>query len=85
MKGRWREFGEVGLAVLVLAWRVIVCPAGLLWRDWIAVAAVFWAYTALRRRSGEWSLVTAALAAFLLGLYVHGQVPHTLRVLGFLP
>jgi hypothetical protein len=53
-----------------------------LWRDVPAVVAVYAAYLAVGRGAKSWPGVTAALTAFLLGVYVVGQAPLALGVLG---
>jgi hypothetical protein len=69
------------LAAALLAWACLRPPAQL-WRDWafvtglFALASLFWG----DRRA--WPNVAAAAAAFLLAVYVRGQAPHVLAVLG---
>ncbi len=76
--------GRFSPAWLVLLWRFAALPPDGLWRDWIAVLAI---YTILaggadpRRRPA----LAVATMAFLFGIVMHGQAPHLLRVLGFGP
>ncbi len=75
----------MGLVLLVLAWRILSRPPGSLWRDWIFILGVYGLWGAIASRSRAWPQVTAATMAFLLGIYLHGQVLYTLSVLGLLP
>lgn len=78
--------GGVLLSALGAAiWRAAVVPAGELWRDWVLILAAYAAYTACLRESRHWPAATAGVMAFLLGLYVQGQFPHLLAVLGLGP
>lgn len=78
--GRW-TVAELAGALSLLAWRVAASPLSALWRDAVAILAVYWIITALASKTRLWPSVTAAAAAFLLGIYVQGQVPHVLSVL----
>ena len=77
-----RRGSAVLLAAALVVW-VCVRPPGALWKDWafatglLALASLFWG----ERRA--WPAVAAAVAAFLLAIYVRGQAPHVLAVLGF--
>lgn len=71
----------IGSAVAAL--RIAVAPWSSLWKDWILILGLYaMARSALPRGPGEPAL-TAATMSFLLGIYVHGQWPHLLSVLGF--
>jgi hypothetical protein len=69
-------------AAAVLAWRVLTAPAAELWRDWIVVLALYGAFAALAPRARALPTVTASVAAYLLGIYAHGQLPYALAALG---
>jgi hypothetical protein len=80
-----RQLRQIVLAILLLGWRLLSHPLTSLWRDWIFILGVYWLYTALASRSRAWPQVTAATMAFLLGIYIHGQTPYALSVLGLAP
>jgi hypothetical protein len=69
--------------ILLLSWRGSIQPLSGLWRDWIVVLALYVGAAALYSRSPSWPRVTLSVMAYLLGLYVMGQLPHTLIALGF--
>jgi len=73
------------LAVGVVVWRALAVPPGLLWRDWVLILAAFAAFTVLKPTSRHRPAVTAGVMAFLLGIYVQGQLIHVLTVLGMRP
>jgi hypothetical protein len=79
------EWGGLAFAVLLIGWRILGRPPGSLWRDWILLLGAYGLFTALASRSRAWPQVTVTLMAFLLGIYVHGQILYTLSILGFLP
>jgi hypothetical protein len=70
------------VAAATVAWRAGVLPFDQLWRDWIVILAFYGAYSTLKRDARSWPLATAAVTAFLLGIYVQGQLRHVLTVLG---
>lgn len=78
-----------GLAVLtavgIAAWRLAAVPVPLWWRDWSLILALFAVYTVFRRESRTWPAVASAVMAFLFGIYVQGQLPHIVAVLGSAP
>lgn len=76
---------EIALAVVLILWRVLTQPPGLLWRDWGLVLAGVWIFAVLAPRSPARPTVVAAAAAYLLGLYVKGQLPLMLAILGLAP
>lgn len=73
------------LAGLVLAWRFWAIPVSRIWRDWIVILVCYALFTAFASKSRAWPVVTAATTAFLLGIYVHGYLPHALSVFGIPP
>ena len=76
---------QAAAALVLLGWRLAVQPAGSLWRDWMVVIAVYGLATAVSARDSLRTSATAAVAAYLLGIYVQGQAPYALTVLGLLP
>ncbi len=76
---------EIALAVGLLLWRILTRPPGLLWRDWGIVVALVWIFAVLAPRSRAWPTVISAASAYLLGLYVKGQFPLMLSILGLAP
>lgn len=76
---------EILAGSLILAWRLLAYPANQFWRDWVVIVSLYWIYTALASRTRAWAPVTVAVLAYLLGIYVHGQLPQTLSVLGAQP
>ena len=70
-------------AAAIIVWRIAAVPPSRWWRDWTLILALFFLYTLFRRNSPAWPAVTAGLMAFLLGIYVQGQAPHILAVLGW--
>jgi len=76
---------ELALAAALLIWRILARPPGLLWRDWGIVVALVWIFAVLAPRSRARPTVVSAAAAWLLGLYVKGQLPLMLSILGLAP
>lgn len=79
--GRPITFGWA-LVLALLLWRVWSVPTESLWRDWLllvtfAVAARVW-----KPASRFSSATTIFVAAFMLTVYVQGQLPHLLETLG---
>jgi len=72
----------VVLFVTIAVWRLASQPMRPLWRDWLLILAVYGFYTLFARASRAWPLVTASVMAFLLGIYVIGQLPYSLSVFG---
>lgn len=69
---------EFSAALGLLAWRVAVHPAQA-WRDWLALLAAYWIFTAARPPDRVWRAGTVVAAAFLLVLYACGHLPVTFR------
>ncbi len=68
--------------LLLLGWRLLVCPPGLLWRDGASILslyALFVVGTAPEHRSRQ--PVTIAVMLLLMGVYGAGQVPLALDFL----
>ena len=63
-------------------WRIFSQPTKSLWRDWLLILAVYGTYTIFARASRALPVVTASVMAFLLGIYIHGQLPYSLSVFG---
>jgi len=76
---------ELVLAVALLLARILTQPPGLLWRDWGIVVALVWIVAVLAPRSRAFPTVVTAAGAYLLGLYVKGQLPLMLSILGLAP
>ena len=73
--------GQALAASALLLWRLWSCPPAMLWRDWLLVLAVTWLVRSLRAKSPSGSTLTISAMAYLLGIYVAGQLPHTLIAL----
>lgn len=78
---RWIALGPSLLAI----WRLVQPPAVGLWRDWVLILSVYSVFSIYRHKSPAWPTVTVATMAFLLGIYVHGQLPYALSALGLAP
>jgi hypothetical protein len=79
---RRARIAELSAAVGLLAWRVAVLPLSGVLRDWVCVLAVYWIFTIFAQRSKAWPWVTVATMILLAGIYLQGQLPHTLEILG---
>jgi hypothetical protein len=79
---RRARIAEVSAALGLLAWRVAVLPLAGLPRDWVTILALYWIFTIFAQRSKAWPWVTAATMLLLGGIYLQGQFPHTLEILG---
>ena len=77
-----RVVAELAGAAVLLLWRVWAVPVRLLWQDWIAVVAVYWIWGPARDPARPRPVATAVAMAWLVGVYVVGQFPHTLQALG---
>lgn len=76
---------QVAPAILVLIWRVATVAPAALWRDWIAILSLHWAFTVYAAKSKAWPPVTVAVMAFLLGIYASAQVSLARGWLGMAP
>ncbi len=59
----------------LLAWRLAVCPPGLLWRDGAAILSLYAAFVVLAPESRARRPVTIAVMLLLLAGYGSVQVP----------
>ena len=73
---------QVAAATALLIWRLADLAASHYWRDWIIVFAVIWIWTELKPKSPAYPLVLTTASAYLLGIYVWGNLPHALAALG---
>lgn len=69
------------LAAALIVWACVRPPAAL-WRDWAFLIGLFALGSLFLGEKRGWPQAAAALAAFLLAIYVRGQAPHVLAVLG---
>ena len=69
----------------VIAWRIYARPPASLWRDWVLIVGLFWIYENLASKARAWPSAMIMTMAYLLGIYVVGQAPHALSVLGLAP
>ena len=76
---RTRRIVETALAAGLILFRLLRCPPGELWRDWILLLAAFWIFSVWSRRSRLWPTLTLVAMGFLLCIYLHGQLGHTLN------
>jgi len=76
-----RGIAAATIVAAALARACFVEPRAL-WRDGVILLALYAAFTVVARQSRAWRPVTTVLVSFLLGLYVFGQFPYTLNVLG---
>jgi len=79
---RRAKIAELSAAAGILLWRLIVLPLPAVPMDWMTILAIYWAYTVLAHRSKHWPWVTVGTMALLAGIYLQGQFPFTLDVLG---
>ena len=69
--------------LIIIAWRVFSQPIGSLWSDWVTIISIYWIFTAFVAETRAWKVGTAATMLFLLAIFVHGQFPLSLAVLGW--
>ncbi len=74
---------ELSVTAAVLLWRLRAVPLRMIWQDAAAVLAVYWLYCAARDSARPRPLAASVVAAYLVGVYLSGQVPHLLRALGW--
>lgn len=79
------QLTAVALLCAVAILRLAFTPPGGWWRDWILILTAYIVYTVMGRNSRSWPLVTTSAMMFLLGIYIQGQIPHVLTILGWLP
>jgi len=70
---------------LLLAWRACVKPPTSLWQDWIAVLGLYLLWRPLWPEKRGRASADAAVASFLMGVYVAGQFPQAISVFGLYP
>jgi len=73
------------VAGATLGWRLSARPIAGLWKDALAVLAIFAIVTSVELPPRLRTLAVVLVAALLLAVYVAGQFPQTLRVLGLRP
>jgi hypothetical protein len=78
-------FQNFGPPAIFLAWRAAVLPASQLAGDWVAIVAAFFLLRAFAPHRQVWTFVTVATVTLLLGIYLFGQIPYTLIILGRSP
>ncbi len=82
LRERWATLGEAAIAFAVIAWRLAAgSPADWL-KDWILVVAVCGYFARLKPGARAQSVIAALVMAYLLGIYLLGQVPLALFVFG---
>jgi len=77
---RW---GQALPAGILLLFRITEVPLSVLFRDWLLILLATWLAHSLIVRESVRSATTVASMAYLLGIYVMSQGPHTLAALGF--
>lgn len=78
---RWLVLGPLAVAF----WRIAYpSPVGL-WRDWILILSLYGIYGCLASRTRAPSVIPLAIMAYLLGVYIQGQLPYALAALRLLP
>jgi hypothetical protein len=70
---------------MFLGWRAAVLPASQLPGDWVAIVAAFFLLRAFAPPRQLWTFVMVATVTLLLGIYLFGQIPYTLLILGRSP
>jgi hypothetical protein len=72
---------ELALGAAGIVWRLATIAPAAAWRDWPLVLSVLLLGRGLAPRWRGWPAALPAAAAYLLGIYVHGQWPLLLGVL----
>lgn len=80
-----RDLWELAAALGVVGWRAWAYPLRGLWRDWVALLAVYWILALWGSRSRAWPYVSGAVMAGLLVLYGFGQLPLVVQAFGSRP
>jgi hypothetical protein len=75
------DVGQALVAGVLVLWRIVAVPGATLWRDWLLIVAAYWLILSLRPRAALNTTLVLTLIAYLLGIYVVGQAPHTLASL----
>ena len=75
---RTRRIVETALAAGLILFRLLRCPPGDLWRDWMLLLAAFWVYSVWGRRGRLWPTLALVTMGLLLCIYLHSQLAHTL-------
>lgn len=83
--GRVPSKASLGVAPAILLWRMWTVSVELLWRDWLVVASIHALLLALAPRASALPTITASVIAYLLGIYIYGQLPYALAALGLSP
>jgi hypothetical protein len=73
---------ELAASAIIVAWRLWAGSPSGYWKDWMLLLGVFWGFTTCRSSSKPWPLAALSIMYYLLGIYLSGQVPHALAVLG---
>ena len=73
---------ELLVPLCLIVWRLASQPLVHVWRDWVVILSCYWLFVVLKPQEKDPSQALVATMAFLLGIYVLGQLPLTLRLLG---
>jgi hypothetical protein len=76
---------KLGPSVILLGWRATVLPATQLPGDWVTILAAYFLLRAFALPRQTWTFLTVATVTLLLGIYLFGQIPYTLAILGRSP
>ncbi len=72
---RLRTLAALAVPLLLLGWRLAVCPPALLWRDGAAILSAFAAFVILVPRGRSRQPVTMAVMLLMLAAYGWVQIP----------
>lgn len=75
---------QIAAALGLLLWRLADQPATQYWRDWMVVFAFVWIWTAVKPKSTTLPVILTTASAYLLGIYMWGNLPHALAAFGVL-
>jgi hypothetical protein len=80
-----RRVAEILGAIFLLLWRITACPMPNLWRDWVALGALYWLLSITLTGKRAWLPVTMIYGLSLMSIYLWGNLPHAAAALRILP
>jgi hypothetical protein len=66
----------------LIIWRVVALPMEQLWKDWVTILAAYYLIKPFLSGRPAWSVITVATITLLLGIYIYGNIPYALVILG---
>ncbi|HXX93515.1 MAG TPA: hypothetical protein VEN81_07770 [Planctomycetota bacterium] len=80
-RDRWRAAAEAMVPLALVAWRIASLPIKDLWRDVLLLLGLYWILEIGMAARGGSRIVRTLFMAFMMGIYLQGQLPFALKML----